>query len=79
MEIWISEILIVIMNTSDDQYNVEYAKIKNDAFIIRNLALKAKKLKELKIIEDIENRIKNNVEQEIVLLSELLLKISQNI
>ena len=62
----------------DDQYNVEY-KIKNDAFIIRNLALKAKKLKELKIIEDIENRIKNNVEQEIVLLSELLLKISQNI
>lgn len=63
----------------DNQYNAEYAKIKNDAFIIRNLALKAKKSKKLKIIEDMENRIKNNVEQEIKLLSKLLLKISQQI
>lgn len=66
----ISEIL------GHDRYSIDYENIKNNAFIIRNLALKAKKSKKLKILEDIQVKLEENVKQEVELLSNLLLEIS---
>lgn len=60
----------------NNKYNIDYEDIKNDAFIIRNLALKANISKKSKILEDIQFKLEENVKQEIDLLSNILLEIS---